>query len=81
MILKYKTHFCLGEKIMTNKQKKDGKTQNYSCLLCGADTGIPLDTPIGPYPYETFPRWIEGAGGPICQPCDERVYGRAVVGG
>lgn len=81
MTLIYKTNFCFEEEIVAKERKEVVKVKNYSCILCGADTGIPLDTPVGPYPYETFPRWIEGAGGPICQPCDENVYGRAVVGG
>jgi len=54
--------------------------KNHLCLLCGADTGIPKEELIGSYPYETFPRWIEGAGGVLCFSCDEKVYGPAKIG-
>lgn len=54
--------------------EKDKESPTYLCISCGSDTGIPKERPMDPDPYYTFPRWIEGAGGPLCGPCDKDIY-------
>lgn len=45
------------------------------CVSCGIDTGISKETPVYARPY-----YVEGSG-QLCGSCDNKIYGRAKIGG
>lgn len=49
--------------------EKDRLSPTNLCIMCGADTGIPKETPVYVRPY-----YVEGAG-QLCEDCYNEAYG------
>lgn len=49
---------------------ENNKVETEKCILCGAETNIPIDMPI-----DMRKNYVEGAG-QLCDDCAKKVYGK-----